>query len=360
MPKLSEPKTETVFRNAKPQEKEYTISDGRGLCMVVTPDGSKSWIFRYRFGDARKKLAIRGGYPAVSLKVAREEAARLREIIERGKDPADLRKSAKQASERKREVKRIEVLRAACTFRVLAEEWLNVKQVHRAESTRHGIVQRLEKNVFPWLGERPMSEITAPELLEVVRKIEHRGKQETAHRVLGMCGQIFRYAVASGRTERDIAGDLRGALAPIPEGHRAAILDPKEFGRLLRDIDVYQGWYATKYALRLLPLVFTRPGELRLAQWPEIDIERAQWDIPATRMKMRLPHTVPLSRQALEILEELRGLSGDGLCLFPMPRQKDKSISDMALLSGLRRMGYGMECPPLSGQFKQPSCSRTG
>jgi len=343
MPKLAGPKAPLAFANAKPREKEYSISDGRGLYMVVTPDGSKLWDFRYRIGERRRKLAIKGGFPAVSLKAAREAADRFRAILARGEDPADVRKAGREEQARQEEEARQEVARDATTFRKVAEEWMRVRLAHRSESTRHGVAMRFERNVFPWIGDRPISELTAPELLETVRKVEGRGKLETAHRVVGACGQVFRYAIATGQADRDIAADLRGALTPAKTEHRAALVDPAEFGRLLRDIDTYQGWYATKYALRLLPLVFTRPGELRLAQWTEIDFQRAQWDIPAGRMKMRLPHTVPLSRQSLAILEELREFSGEGSFLFPTPRQKDKPLSNVAVLNGLRRMGYGTE-----------------
>ena len=343
MPRIAEPKAPVVYSNAKPEEKEYTIADGRGLYMVITPDGSKLWDFRYSLNGRRRKMAIKGGFPAVGVKAAREEADRMRAMVARGEDPAEVRKIGMEEKARQYDQARQEVAKTATTFRVVADEWMDVRLAHRTESTRQGARLRLERNIFPWIGDRPISEITAPELLEAIRKVEQNGKLETAHRVRGFCSQIFRYAIATGKTDRDIASDLRGALTPAVKGHRAAMVDPTEFGRLLRDIDAYQGWYATKYALRLLPLVFTRPGELRLAQWTEIDFQRAQWDIPAGRMKMRLPHTVPLSSQSLAILEELRNLSGSGPYLFPTPRQKDKPLSNVAILNGIRRMGYGTE-----------------
>jgi len=343
VPKLAQPKAETVFRNAQPKDKPYLIPDGGGLNMLVTPDGTKLWVFRYRVDGKERKTAIKGGYPKVSVKDARAEAERFRDQVARGEDPGTIRKAGKEEATRKAEEIAKEEARSATTFRVVAEEFLRVRMSHRTESTRTAADQRLQRNIYPWFGERPISEITGPEILQALRRIEANGKLETAHRLRGLCSQVFRYAIATGQAERNVADDLRGALSSVQKEHRAALLDPVRFGQLLRDIDGYQGYFATKYALRLLPLVFTRPGELRLAQWSEIDFERAQWDIPAGRMKMRLPHTVPLSRQVLEILRELRALSGDGPYLFPTPRQRDKPISNVAVLNGLRRMGYGTE-----------------
>jgi integrase len=343
MPKLAQPKAETVFRNALPKAKAYLIPDGHGLNMVVTPDGSKLWVFRYRVDGKEKKIAIRGGYPTVSVKDARKEADRFRDQLARGEDPGSIRKAGKEEIARKAEEIVKDAAKNATTFRLVAEEFLQVRMSHRTESTRVAADQRLQRNIYPWFGDRPISEITGPEILQALRLIEANGKMETAHRLRGLCSQVFRYAIATGKAERNVADDLRGALSSVQKEHRAALLDPVRFGQLLRDIDAYQGYFATKYALRLLPLVFTRPGELRLAQWTEIDFERAQWDIPAGRMKMRIPHTVPLSRQVVEILHELRALSGSSSYLFPTPRQRDKPISNVAVLNGLRRMGYGTE-----------------
>ena len=349
MPKLAKPKTDADFRTARPKDREYLIPDGKGLNLRVrpatedSPEGSKVWVFRYRFGGKERNLAIKGGYPGTSLKNARDEAARMRDMIARGEDPGDVRKAGKEDAARKAEEIAKEQAKNATTFRLVAEEFLQVRMSHRTESTRNAADMRLRRNIYPWIGERPISEITGPEILQALRRLEVDGKVETAHRLRGLCSQVFRYAIATGKAERNVADDLRGALSSVQKEHRAALLDPIRFGQLLRDIDAYQGYYATKYALRLLPLVFTRPGELRLAQWSEIDFERAQWDIPAGRMKMRIPHTVPLSRQVVEILRELRTLSGDGPFLFPTPRQRGKPISNVAVLNGLRRMGYGTE-----------------
>jgi len=347
MPKLAAQKVDTVFRNAKPKGTTYLIADGNGLYLKVTTDGIKRWIFLYRFHGTKRKIALPANlYPAMGAKVAREKAQAFQEMLSRDEDPATVRKIAKASQLQATEEMREEQEKNITTFQLVAEDWIRTKFTGRSETTRKGVQQRFERNVFPRIGSRPISEIRGQELLEIVRSIEGLGKRETAHRVLGACGQVFRFAVATGRAERDIATDLRGALEPAQVSHRAAIIDPTEFGHLLQDIDAYQGWYSTRFALRLLPLVFTRPGELRLASWAEINFERAQWDIPATRMKMRLPHTVPLARQTLDILTALREqqkLFGGSPVLFPSPRQKDKPISNVAVLNALRRMGYGKE-----------------
>lgn len=340
MPVLAAPKSDATYRNAKPKDKEYTIADGGGLTMVVTPSGRKLWDFRYRINGARKKYAIKGGYETVSVAQARQEAARLRAMVARGEDPTENRRAGREALESEREAVRQEAEKRERTFRKLAEEWARVRLANKAPAYSRAALQRLERNIFPWLGEKPADEITAPELLTVIRRIEASGKGETAHRVLGLCSQIFRFGVATGQGGRDICADLRGALTPVKKEHHATILEPERFGQLLRDIDAYQGWYATKFALRILPLVFTRPGELRLAEWTEFDLDRAQWDIPAGRMKMRHPHIVSLSRQVLSMLQELREYSGRGRYLFPGPRQIEKPLSEVAMLNGLSRMGY--------------------
>ena len=212
-------------------------------------------------------------------------------------------------------------------------------------------MRRLEKDLFPWLGKRPIAEVKAPELLAVLRRIESRGAQETAHRAMQNCGQVFRYAVATGRAERDPTGDLRGALPPSKEKHHASILEPKRVAELLRAIDSYQGFFATKCALQLAPLVFVRPGELRQAQWPEIDLDKSEWRIPAERMKMREQHIVPLSCQAVEILRELEPLTNRGIpvkpdaprYVLPGAQSHVRPMSENAILAALRRMGYTKE-----------------
>ena len=344
MPIKAAPKTDTVFRNAKPKAAPYLIADGGGLCLQVSPDGVKRWIFRYKFEGRARKLALKGNlYPTMTAKLAREQAEGFRKMLAEGEDPGEVRKATKEQERHAATVARQAEKAQATTFRMVAEEWLEKHMASRAAVTKSNARLRLEKHVFPWIGERPIAEITPAELLVMVERIAEGGKLDSAHRLLRRCGQIFRFAVVTLRAPRDVASDLKGAIPPAVAGERAAILDPKEFGQLLRDLDAYQGWFATRYALRILPLVFTRPGELRLAEWSEFDFEREVWDIPAGRMKMRNPHRVPLSRQVIALLEELRRFSGGGRLLFPSPRQKDKAISNMAMLSGLRRIGYSKE-----------------
>jgi integrase len=322
MPKIATQKAETVFRNAKAKEKVYLIADGDGLCLQVTPDGVKRWIFRYRFDGRERKLALANNlYPGMSAKVAREEVGRYREMLAKGDDPSVVRKAVKVEKLLSAEVARQEAEKAATTFRLVAEEWMERHQAGACESTQLSTQRRFESHVFPMIGAKPIADITAIELANVVRRIEQSGKLAMAHRVLRRCGQIFRYAVATGRASRDIAYDLKGSVPPVKEKHFAAITDPDEFGVLLRNIDEYQGFYTVHFALRLLPLVFCRPGELRLAEWSEVDFDRMQWDIPAGRMKMKKSHTVPLSRQAGAILKELHQFTGTGKYLFPGPRQ---------------------------------------
>ena len=332
------PLTDIKVRSAKPREKAYKLFDSGGLYLEVTPTGSKYWRWKYRFVGKEKRLAL-GVYPDVSLKAAREKREAARQQLTHGIDPAEARKTEKIARA------------VADTFEEVAREW------HAKFSPgwvkKHGdrILQRLENDIFPWLGKRTVGEIKAPELLAVLRRIESRGALETAHRALQNCGQAFRYAIATGRAERDPTRDLRGALPPPKERHHASITDPKRIAELLRAIDVYQGYFATKCALRLAPLVFVRPGELRHARWREFDLEKAEWRIPAERMKMREQHIVPLARQSVNILRELEPLTNRVLSaranapryVFPSPRTHERAMSENAVLAALRRMGYTKE-----------------
>jgi len=294
--------TDTALRNAKPKAKAYKIYAGEGLFLLVNPTGGKWWRFKYRVHGKEKQLSL-GTYPEIGLKLARERCTQARKDMENGIDPALNRKAIKFAAPED----------VTNSFEVVAREWISKRAAVWADSHSSKIIRRLELDIFPWIGKRPINEIKPPEILSALRRIENRGAGDTAHRALQNCGQIFRYAVATGRAERDYAADLRGALAPVKEGHFAAITDPKAIGGLLRAMDAYHGSIVTKCAMRLAPLVFVRPGELRKAQWTEIDFGTATWNIPAERMKMREAHIVPLSRQAIEILEELKPLTGDSL-----------------------------------------------
>jgi integrase len=274
-----------------------------------------------------------GTYPLVSLKEAREKLFYAKKSIQEGIDPGLQKKSVKEAERAKNEN----------SFEVVAREWYEGKKVGKKESYTGRLWGRVEKEVIPFLGNRTISEITAPELLDVLRKVESRGAVDTAHRCLQYCGQIFRYAIATGRASHDIASDLRGALKPAIHSHLSSLTEAKAVGELLRAIDGYSGNLIVKSALQLAPYVFVRPGELRHAEWAEIDFEKDEWRIPAGKMKMKQIHIVPLSRQAKEILTELHPYTGFGRLVFPSMRTKDRPISDMTLLAGLRRLGFTRE-----------------
>ena len=319
--------TDVLIRNSKPKDKAFKLSDGGGLYLLLNLNGSRWWRFDYRFDGKRKTLSM-GVYPETSLREARERRDEAKKKIESGIDPSHARKAKKESDS------------GADTFETIAREWF--EKFSPTWSPSHGdrIIRRLERDIFPWLGKRSIKDIKAPELLAVLRRIEARGAVETAHRASQNCGQVFRYAVATGRTEGDPSGDLRGAIPPTTTKHHASITDPKEIGGLLRAIDSYEGGLVVRCALKLAPLVFVRPGELRRAEWSEIDFEKMEWRIPAEKMKMREQHIVPLSRQALGILRELQPLTGEGKYLFPSPRSWDRPMSENAVLAALRRMGY--------------------
>lgn len=329
------PLTNTAIRAAKPRDKAFKLFDGGGLYLEVRPTGGKWWRWKYRIAGKEKRLSF-GVYPDVSLKVARERREDARKQLAEGVDPGQLRKADKLSQA------------GAETFEAVAREWHAKFSTGWVPSHGDRIMRRLEKDLFPWLGTRPIAEIQAPELLAVLRRIESRGAIETTHRAMQNCGQVFRYAVATGRAQRDPTGDLRGALPPPKKKHHATIIDPKEIGQLLRAIDGYEGYFVTKCALRIAPLVFVRPGELRKAEWSEFDFEKAEWRIPAERMKMRETHIVPLSSQAVGILRELEPLTGrtnsgapGAPCyVFPSARSSLRPMSENAVLAALRRMGY--------------------
>jgi integrase len=326
------PLTDTVIRNAKPTGKPRRLFDGGGLYLELSPAGGKWWRLKYRFGGKEKRLSL-GTYPETSLKRARERRDEAREQLAAGIDPSQHRKARNAAK----------ADRAANSFEIVAREWFAKFGPTWVPSHGEKIIRRLEKDVFPWIGGRPIAEVTAPELLALLRRIESRGAIETAHRAMQNCGQVFRYAMATGRAERDPSADLRGALTPVREKHHASITDPKAIGELLRAIEGYRGSQVTKCALRLAPLVFVRPGELRKAEWTEFDLDAAEWRIPATRMKMREQHIVPLSIQAVAILRELHGLTGSSRYVFPGARTNGRPMSENAVLAALRRLGYSKD-----------------
>lgn len=320
--------TNITIKNAKPGPKPQRMFDGGGLYLEVSPAGGKLWRLKYRFEGKEKRLAL-GIFPTITLAEARDLREAARKQLAFGTDPALPKKEAKAERLVQKE-----------TFELIAEEWFSKYQHTWAENTAETIISRLRKDIFPYIGARAIREITASELLAVVRRIESRGAVETARRDLQKCGQIFRYGIATGRAERDVAADLQGAIAPPKKRHFASIHDPKEIGALLRAIEGYQGSLITRCALKVAPLTFVRPGELRHAEWTEIDLDGAEWRIPAARMKMREKHIVPLSRQALEVLRELHQLTGSGSYVFPGERSRSRPMSENTVLAALRRLGY--------------------
>jgi integrase len=321
--------TATAVKNAKPKDKPYKKFDGDGLFLLIQPDGKKYWRWRYTFTGKQRELSM-GVYPRVSLADARKKAESARDTLYEGIDPSHKRKMDKRKQQ----------LLVEHTFERVAREWLERKTEEWKPTNTTLVTGHLERNIFPWIGDRPIAEITPPELLQVLRMIENRGAVEVCARMRSTCGAIFRYAVACGIAERDITADLRGALKPRRRNHRPAIVDPEGFGQLLRAIDSLEGSLIVRTALQLLPHVFIRPGELRKGEWSEINWEAEQWEIPAERMKMDIPHIVPLTRQSLKILESLYPLTCQSKYIFPSLRSAKRPISDMALTTALRRLGY--------------------
>jgi integrase len=321
--------TAKAVQAAKPKEKQYKLSDGAGLCLLVKPNGSKLWHFNYRFNHKHRTISF-GMYPDVSLARARERLQESRELLSEGIDPS----AHKKAAQRQHQALSEDI------FEAVAREYLEKKSDVRTEKHTRDETGRLERDIFPWIGKRPIAEITAPELLEVLRRIEQRGHIESASRLRSSCGQVFRYAVATGRAERDVSADLRGALKCPKRMHLAALTDPKDVADLLRAIDSLTGTMEVQCSMRMLPLVFVRPGELRTAEWKEIDFENRQWKIPAEKMKMKQPHIVPLADQAIQILEEIYPLTCRSRYVFPSARSAARPISQTAMASALARMGY--------------------
>jgi integrase len=321
---------DTRVRATKPCKRPLKLSDSGGLYLLIAPHGSKLWRLAYRFGGKQKTLAM-GAYPTVTLKAARDKREEAKRLLANGIDPSMQRRLDKQSTS------------TGNGFRAVAEEVLaKLEKEGRADVT---LTKKrwLLNFAYPAFGDRPIAEITVPELLSVLRRVEARGRYETARRLRSTCGMVFRYAIATGRAERDPSADLRGALTSPKVNHRAAIVDPAGIGALLRAIDGYDGLPITKAALRLAPLVFVRPGELRHAEWVEFDLAAAEWRIPSAKMKMRRAHRVPLSRQALDVLRDLQPISGGGRFLFPSVRSTARPMSENTVNAALRRLGYGTD-----------------
>lgn len=324
MPQLSD----TRIRNAKPKDKSYKLFDERGLYLIIDATGRRHWRLRYYFGGKEKLISL-GPYPYVSLKRAREKREEARTLIVEGIDPVLKRRAEKLAQGE--------------TFEAVAEEWLTLQTKNLKPDTLSMLRARVRTYLNPYIGSQPIGQISAPDLLAALRRTEARGKNETAHRSRAIAGRIFRYAIATGRAERDVTADLKDALAPVKGRNFAAITDPTKVGELMRAIHGYVGHPVAALALRLAPLVFVRPGELRGAEWAEFDLVSAEWRISGARMKMGRQHIVPLSRQALEILNELKPLTGNGKYVFPSLLSRNRPMSENTINAALRRLGYSSE-----------------
>ncbi|HWU35760.1 MAG TPA: integrase arm-type DNA-binding domain-containing protein [Methylovorus sp.] len=318
---------DVAVRKAKPEDKPYKMADGGGMYLEVMPNGSKYWRMKYRIEGKEKRLAF-GVYPDVSLALARERRDSARKQLAQGIDPGETKKAAKAASSD----------RAANSFEVLAREWAAVHMVGKSETHVARTMRRFELYLFPWIGGKAIADINAPELLQAIKRVQSQNKLETAHRTLQAAGQVFRYAVQTGRAMRDVTVDLKGALPSPSVKHMAAFTEPKEVAELLRAIEGFTGTFTVQTALRLAPLVFVRPSELRTAKWADIDLEAAEWRYRVS--KTQTDHLVPLSNQAVHLLREIQPLSGHGEFVFMGGHDPKKPMSEAAINAALKRMGY--------------------
>lgn len=321
--------TDTAIRNTKPQAKPVKMVDGDGLYLLLNPSGSKWWRLDYRIDGKRKTLSM-GVYPDVPLKLARQRRQEARTLLALGVDPGVQRKAEKQA--------RADV--GSNTFEVLAREWMATRGKQWTTSYASKTTSALARHAFPSIGAKPITAITASDLLALLRAIEGRGTVDMAHRIQQHCGAIFRYAISTGRATLDPVPSLRGALSSVKQEHYAALTDPAEYAELLRAINNYRGEATTKAAMQLLALTFQRTKEVRFAEWSQFDLDAAIWRIPAEIMKMREAHVVPLSRQAIAVLASLRPLTGNARLVFPSATGRDRPISENTVTYALARMGY--------------------
>ena len=317
----------TAIINAKATEKVYKLYDIDGLFLQVTPNGGKWWRLKYRF-DGKEKLLSLGTYPEISLSQARQRRDDARKLLATDIDPSENRKQAKVISK----------LNADNSFEIVAREWWRSYMANKADSHKEKVIRRFELYLFPWIGNKPISTLTAPQILETVKRIEKQNKLETAHRTLQAAGQVFRYAVQTGRAVRDVTSDLKGALPATVVKHMAAFTEPKDVMELLRAFDAFNGTLTVQCAIKLAPLVFARPGELRMAKWADIDLEVGTWQYLVSKTKT--DHIVPLSTQALAILHEIHPVSGHGEYVFQGGHSPLKPMSESAINAALKRMGY--------------------
>ena len=319
--------TVKAIENAEPKAKPYKMGDGGGLYLEVHPNKSKYWRMKYRMAGKEKLLSF-GVYPEVRAPEAREKAKEARELIRAGTDP----------SEAKKATKRNEELANASTFEIVAREWNEGRKATITLGQYEKTLARMVNDVFPWMGKRPISEIDAPEILLVMRRIDSRGARFTAHKVRSEISRVFRYGIATGRAKSDPARDLIGAIPPAIEKHFASITEPAKVGEMLRAFEAFSGTFPVLCALKLAPLLFVRPGELRKAEWAHLDLEKAEWRYRVS--KTNTDHLVPLASQAVAILRELHALTGQGCYVFPGARTAARPMSDATINAALRRMGY--------------------
>jgi integrase len=319
-----------AVQSAKPKDKSYKLSDGRGLYLEISPNGGKWWRYKYRFEGIEKRISL-GTYPDVSLAKARENHSAARKLLADGINPSEERKSRKATNK----------INSENSFEQVARAWWSSHMQSKAESHKQKVIRRFELYLFPWIGSKPIAEITSPQVLEAIKRIEKLNKAETAHRTLQTAGQVFRFAVQNGYTLRDVTADLKGAIQPTTIKHMAAFTEPKDVAELLRAIDGFNGTFTVFCALKLSPLVFTRPSELRMAKWADIDLDAAEWRYLVSKTKTN--HLVPLSKQAVSILRELHAASGHREYVFPGGHSPLRPMSEAAVNAALKRMGYNTQ-----------------
>jgi len=335
MPKRIIPLTDLQVKKAKPKEKNYKLSDGGGLYLLITPSGGKLWRFDYSFDGKRKTLFLKS-YPERTLSDVRKDREDARSLLANGVDPGAILKAQKVQVH-------LQAEHGENTFEKVAREWFSKNEPVWSDAHIKTIQSRLVREVYPIIGSRPIADITRGEVIALIRRVEARGVIETADRIKIYCGQIFRYALNLELIPHNPITDMRDILTKRVAGHHAAITDPKKLAGLMRAIDEFDGSFFVKCALKIAPLVFARPGELRQMEWSEIDFDTEQWNIPAAKMKMKVNHLVPLSKQVIAVLKELQPLTGSGKYAFPNGRTTDRPMSEVAILAALRRMGYSKE-----------------
>ncbi|MCL4669766.1 tyrosine-type recombinase/integrase [Burkholderia pseudomallei] len=321
------PLTDTAIRNAKPADKPMRLFDGGGLYLEIAPSGGKWWRLKYRFGGKEKRYSL-GVYPEVTLATARKKRDEAREKLAAGIDPGEAKKAEKRAS----------LLAAAHSFEVVARGWMDERKTIVEPAQHAKTLARMENDVFPWLGKRPIAEIDAPEILVVLKRVDGRGARFTAHRIRSEISRVFRYGIKEGHCKADPARDLVDAIPPAQTTHFASITEPEKVGEMLRAFDGFTGTFPVLCALKLAPMLFVRPGELRKAEWAQFDLDKGEWRYFVNKTKT--DHLVPLAAQAVTILRELHALTGEGVYVFPGARDRNRPMSEAAINAALRRLGY--------------------